>query len=159
MPNAISFSQVKSALNAESLSEVIACFEHFKRFDTQIASELNKRRSNLIGKPIVVQSDDKAQDIFLQELSKSRNFRKFLYECSSAIAYGFASFIINYRQENSRIYPQFEFISPRYFESNNAFMPYVSQGGNKIYLKDNEELMRLFLNSALFWIDSTIDRG
>ncbi len=38
-------------------------------------------------------------------------------------------------------------------------MPYVSEGGNKIYLKDNEELMRLFLNSALFWIDSTIDRG
>ncbi len=140
VPNAISFSQVKSALNAESLSEVIACFEHFKRFDTQIASELNKRRSNLIGKPIVVQSDDKAQDIFLQELSKSRNFRKFLYECSSAIAYGFASFIINYRQENSRIYPQFEFISPRYFECDNNYKPYVSQGGNKIYLKDNTDI-------------------
>lgn len=29
VPNAISFSQVKSALNAESLSEVIACFRAF----------------------------------------------------------------------------------------------------------------------------------
>ena len=32
-------------------------------------------------------------------------------------------------------------------------MPYVSEGGNKIYLKDNEELMRLFLNGALFGAD------
>lgn len=140
IPNAISFSQVKAALNADSLSDVIMCFEHFKRFDTQIASELNKRRSNLIGKPIVVQSDDKAQEAFLQDIAKNRNFRKFLYECSCAIAYGFASFIINFRQEHSRIFPQFEFISHRYFESDAAFNPYVSQGGTKIYLKDNVDI-------------------
>lgn len=140
VPNAISFSQVKSALNAESLSSVVRVFEHFKRFDTQIASELNKRRSNLIGKPIVVHCEDKAQDAFLQELCLGRNFRRFLYECSSAIAYGFASFIINYKQNNGFIYPQFEFISHRYFESDRAFMPYVSQSGNKIYLKDNPDI-------------------
>lgn len=144
VPNAISFSQVKSALNAESLSDVIACFEHFKRFDTQIASELNKRRSNLIGKPLLVQSDDKAQEAFLQDIAKNRNFRKFLYECSTAIAYGFASFVINFKQENGKVFPQFEFISPRYFECDEYYKPYVSQGGKKIYIKDNADIWTHF---------------
>lgn len=140
VPQALPYSKVKSALSAESLSEVIACFEHFKRFDTQIASELNKRKVQLIGKPIIIESEDQIQDKFLKSFIASRYFRTFLHECSAGIAYGFSSFILNFEQNENGIYPAPQFISYRYFESDQAQRAYISQGGNRIYIDESKDI-------------------
>ncbi|WP_080663009.1 MULTISPECIES: phage portal protein family protein [Helicobacter] len=64
---------------------------------------------------------------------------------STSIPYGFSSFILQWESLNSKIYPKLDFISMRYFESDEAFMPYIEQGGNRIYLHEaNEDIYTIY---------------
>ena len=145
IPSQINYKKVKLALQNESLSEVISVFEFFKRFDTQISSELNKRKMQVTRLPLLIESENKEQDIFLKDFIKTRDFRKLLFLFSTSIPYGFSSFILQWESLNSKIYPKLDFISMRYFESDEAFMPYIEQGGNRIYLHEaNEDLYTIY---------------
>lgn len=145
IPSQINYKKVKLALQNESLSEVISVFEFFKRFDTQISSELNKRKMQVTRLPLLIESENKEQDIFLKDFIKTRDFRKLLFLFSTSIPYGFSSFILQWESLNSKIYPKLDFISMRYFESDEAFMPYIEQGGNRIYLHEaNEDIYTIY---------------
>ena len=145
IPSQINYKKVKLSLQNESLSEVISVFEFFKRFDTQISSELNKRKMQVTRLPLLIESENKEQDIFLKDFIKTRDFRKLLFLFSTSIPYGFSSFILQWESLNSKIYPKLDFISMRYFESDEAFMPYIEQGGNKIYLHEaNEDIYTIY---------------
>lgn len=145
IPSQINYKKVKLALQNESLSEVISVFEFFKRFDTQISSELNKRKMQVTRLPLLIESENKEQDIFLKDFIKTRDFRKLLFLFSTSIPYGFSSFILQWESLNSKIYPKLDFISMRYFESDEVFMPYIEQGGNRIYLHEaNEDIYTIY---------------
>ena len=145
IPSQINYKKVKLALQNESLSEVISVFEFFKRFDTQISSELNKRKMQVTRLPLLIESENKEQDIFLKDFIKTRDFRKLLFLFSTSIPYGFSSFILQWESLNSKIYPKLDFISMRYFESDEAFMPYIEQGSNRIYLHEaNEDIYTIY---------------
>ena len=144
IPASISYKQVKQALQNESLSEVIATFEFFKRFDTQISSEIGKRKMQVVRLPLIVESKDKAQDVFLKELVNKRDFRKLLFECSSSLMYGFSSFVLNWESKDSKILPKPYHISHRYFDSDMEYKPYIIQGSDRIYLDSTEYIYTLY---------------
>lgn len=145
IPASINYKKVRLALQNESLSEVIGVFEFFKRFDTQISSELNKRKMQVTRLPLVIESEDKAQDSFLKNFVKSRDFKKLLFMFSTAIPYGFSSFLLQWELIDSKIYPKLDFISMRHFDSDEKFMPYIEQIGNKIYLHEaNEDIYTIY---------------
>ena len=144
IPASISYKQVKQALQNESLSEVIATFEFFKRFDTQISSEIGKRKMQVVRLPLIVESKDKAQDVFLKELVNKRDFRKLLFECSSSLVYGFSSFVLNWESKDSKILPKPYHISHRYFDSDMEYKPYIIQGSDRIYLDSTEYIYTLY---------------
>lgn len=139
IPNTINHANVRAALQSESLSEVIRVFEFFKRFDTQIASELNKRRMQVVRLPLVIESKEKRQDAFLKEFVKRQKFRSLLFECSSSIAYGFVSFLLEWESIQGSVYPKMSHLSPRYFNSDEYVKPYIEQGANRIYLHEKHE--------------------
>ena len=136
IPSRVEYKDIKSALQAEDLGALIRIFEHFKRFDTQISSEFNRRKMQVTRLPLVIDCEDEAQKEFLTRFTQSAYFRVFLNELSSGIAYGFASFFENYEAKGGQLLPKFEFISHRYFESDEKLKPYISQGSNKIYLNE-----------------------
>lgn len=105
IPSHITYSEIKQALSAEDLGALIRIFEHFKRFDTQISSELNRRKMQVVRLPFLIESDDRAQKSFLENFCKSVDFRLFLQELSSAIAYGFAAFFMDFKPCNAKLYP------------------------------------------------------
>ena len=144
IPASISYKQVKQALQNESLSEVIATFEFFKRFDTQISSEIGRRKMQVVRLPLIIESKDKAQDAFLKELVNKRDFRKFLFECSSSLVYGFSSFVLNWESKDSKILPKPYHISHRYFDSDMEYKPYIIQGSDRIYLDSTEYIYTLY---------------
>lgn len=144
IPASISYKQVKQALENESLSEVIATFEFFKRFDTQISSEIGRRKMQVVRLPLIIESKDKAQDAFLKELVNKRDFRKFLFECSSSLVYGFSSFILNWESLNSKIFPKPSYISHRYFDSDMEYRAYIIQGSDRIYLDSTQDIYTLY---------------
>ncbi len=105
IPSHITYSEIKQALSAEDLGALIRIFEHFKRFDTQISSELNRRKMQVVRLPFLIESDDSAQKSFLENCCKSVDFRLFLQELSSAIAYGFAAFFMDFKPCKAKLYP------------------------------------------------------
>lgn len=136
IPSHITYSEIKQALSAEDLGALIRIFEHFKRFDTQISSELNRRKMQVVRLPFLIESEDSSQKSFLENFCKSVDFRLFLQELSSAIAYGFAAFFMDFKAQNAKLYPSASFISHRYFELDEKMNAYISQGAFKIYLDD-----------------------
>lgn len=136
IPSVVNYRDIKAALQAEDLGALIRIFEHFKRFDTQISSEFNRRKLQVARLPLMIECEDEAQSEFLDKLTRGVNFRLFLTEMANAIPYGFAAFFINYEAKNGLLEPKFELINPRYFESDEKMRPYISQGSHKIYLDD-----------------------
>lgn len=136
IPSHITYSEIKQALSAEDLGALIRIFEHFKRFDTQISSELNRRKMQVVRLPFLIETQDEAQRLYLENFCKSVDFRLFLQELSSAVAFGFAAFFIDFEAKNTQLYPKPRFISHRYFESDETMRAYICQGANKIYLDD-----------------------
>ena len=133
----IEYKDIKIALMAEDLGALISIFEHFKRFDTQISSEFNRRKMQVVRLPVVIESEDEAQQKFLEKLCKSSQLRLFLHELSAGIAYGFATFFMDFEAQNGVLVPKPRYINPRYFQSDNNLKPYISQGSERIYLDDD----------------------
>lgn len=138
IPVSISYTQVKNALKGESLSEIIGVFEFFKRFDTQISSEIIKRKMQVARLPFVIESQDNAQDEFLKALVNTRAFRRLLFDFSSSISYGFSSFLVNWENIDSKIMPKLTYISHRYFDSDERGNPYLVCKGERVYLQGDD---------------------
>ncbi|TLE00982.1 DUF935 family protein [Helicobacter muridarum] len=144
IPASINYKQVKNALQNQSLSEVISTFEFFKRFDTQISSEINKRKTQVTRLPFIIKSSDEAQNTFLKDFITHRDFRKILFDCASSIPYGFSAFLLNWQSKEGKILPKLDYINHRYFESDEFFNTYIEQGGNRIYLHESEDIFTLY---------------
>lgn len=132
----VSYKDIKAALGAEDLGALISIFEHFKRFDTQISSEFNRRKMQVVRLPFLIESEDEAQQKFLKNACKGADFRLFLHHLSAGIAYGFAAFFMDFKVQNGVLVPAPHYINPRYFQSDEKTKPYISQGSEKIYLDD-----------------------
>lgn len=132
----VSYKDIKAALGAEDLGALISIFEHFKRFDTQISSEFNRRKMQVVRLPFLIESEDEAQQKFLENACKGAGFRLFLHHLSAGIAYGFAAFFMDFKVQNGVLVPSPHYINPRYFQSDEKTKPYISQGNEKIYLDD-----------------------
>lgn len=132
----VSYRDIKAALGAEDLGALISIFEHFKRFDTQISSEFNRRKMQVVRLPFLIESEDEAQQKFLENACKGAGFRLFLHHLSAGIAYGFAAFFMDFKVQNGVLVPSPHYINPRYFQSDEKIKPYISQGSEKIYLDD-----------------------
>ncbi len=132
----VSYKDIKAALGAEDLGALISIFEHFKRFDTQISSEFNRRKMQVVRLPFLIESEDEAQQKFLENVCNGAGFRLFLHHLSAGIAYGFAAFFMDFKVQNGVLVPSPHYINPRYFQSDEKIKPYISQGSEKIYLDD-----------------------
>lgn len=132
----VSYKDIKAALGAEDLGALISIFEHFKRFDTQISSEFNRRKMQVVRLPFLIESEDEAQQKFLENACKGAGFRLFLHHLSAGIAYGFAAFFMDFKVQNGVLVPSPHYINPRCFQSDEKTKPYISQGSEKIYLDD-----------------------
>ena len=97
--SSVNYDLVRAAVSGGSFESLVKVFEYFKATDTQIGSELFKRKVYVSALPIFFESEDKAQGAFIQEFLESIKFKKFLFACTAAIAYGFAPFIKQWRKD------------------------------------------------------------
>lgn len=137
----VNYDLVRAAVSGGSLESLVKVFEYFKATDTQIGSELFKRKVYVSALPIFFESDDKAQGDFIQAFLKSIKFKKFLFACTAAIAYGFSPFIKQWRNDEGKILPDFEYIPPTYFNTDNEDKLYLKQGIDKIYVQNSADLV------------------
>nr|DAJ34729.1 MAG TPA: portal [Caudoviricetes sp.] len=137
----VNYDLVRAAVSGGSFESLVKVFEYFKATDTQIGSELFRRKVYVSALPIFFESEDKAQGAFIQEFLESIKFKKFLFACTAAIAYGFAPFIKQWRNDEGKILPDFEYIPPTYFNTDNEDKLYLKQGIDKIYVQNSADLM------------------
>lgn len=142
----VDYALVRRALLNDDLSKLNQIYEYFLRFDTQISSEIYKRRLSVIGLPYFFESVDKAQGEYLERLIKSKEFRDFLFDLTSAIAYGMAVFVKNYESINGIIVPKFELFNPLNLglEKNRLYYTHM---GTKHFL-DSEKHFFIHTHSA-----------
>lgn len=134
--NSVDFSFVKSAIVSGDFEKVLKAFEFYKVADTQISSELFKRRVYISGLPIYLKSQNKEQEAFIQNLSQTSDFKSLIFDLTSAICYGFMAFVKNNKNVNGVILPQYSAIDIRYFRTDNEGRLYLKQGDDKIYTDD-----------------------
>lgn len=135
----VSYSQTKRALKEENLSLFISIYDYLSSTDTQISSEIFKRKSAPSSLPIITASEDKLQDQYLQSLVKSHSFRRFIFDCSSSIAYGFSAFTLEWEKRGELFYPAPKLIPHSYIQEENNEL-FITNSGEKIYLKDRDDV-------------------
>ncbi|ECH5292740.1 hypothetical protein FPX15_09760, partial [Campylobacter jejuni] len=113
--SSVDFDSIIAALNSENFSELISIYDYFKRFDPQIASEVMKRRFKMCSFPMFITCKDETQRIFLQNYISKSDFRKFVFEMSAAVVYGFAAFLLEWKVKDLNVFPKLKYISPRFF--------------------------------------------
>nr|DAD62150.1 MAG TPA: portal [Caudoviricetes sp.]DAO98466.1 MAG TPA: portal [Caudoviricetes sp.] len=139
----INYDLVRSAIVEGSFESLVRVFEYFKATDAQIGSELFKRKVYVSALPIFFESEDKAQNEFMLKYLESIKFKKFLFACTAAIAYGFAPFIKQWQNTDGEILPQFSFIAPTYFNTDREDRLYLKQSFEKLYVDENLDLFWL----------------
>lgn len=139
----IDYPLVKKALQEENLSSFISIFDYLCSTDTQVSSEIYKRKSALSALPLVCASEDKKQDQFLSSLVARHSFRRFLFDCSSSIAYGFSAFILEWSKSGEFIYPSPKLIPHSYIQEEKREL-FIYNAGEKIYLKDRNDVWVIF---------------
>lgn len=132
----IDFGLIKSALLSEDFERVLKAFEFYKLADTQISSEIFKRRVYVSGLPLYFTSENKEQEKFLNRLFQRSDFKNLIFDLSGAISYGFMAFVKNYKLDDGIIVPDFKALDARYFRSDETGELYLKQGTDKIYLDD-----------------------
>ncbi|MBE2985539.1 DUF935 family protein [Campylobacter sp. RM12920] len=136
----VDFADIKSAINDGSLEALVRVFEYFRGADTQIGSEIFKRRVYVSALPIFCESENKKQNEFLSELTNQVAFKKLLFDCTAGIAYGFAPFIKEWQAKDGKILPKFRFIPHGFFNTDREDKLYLKQGINKIFVDTSDEL-------------------
>lgn len=139
----INYPFVKKALKEEDLSAFISIFDYLCSTDTQVSSEIYKRKSALSSLPLVCTSEDKNQEQFLTSLIAKHSFRRFLFDCSSSIAYGFSAFILEWSKSGDFIFPCPKLIPHSYIQEEKGEL-FIYNAGEKIYLKDRNDVWVIY---------------
>lgn len=139
----INYPLVKRALKEEDLGAFISIFDYLSSTDTQVSSEIYKRKSALSALPLVCTSEDKKQEQFLVSLTSKHSFRRFLFDCSSSIAYGFSAFILEWEDNGEFIFPLPKLIPHSYIEEEKGEL-FITNSGEKIYLKDRSDVWVIY---------------
>ncbi|PAF47724.1 hypothetical protein BKH46_02490 [Helicobacter sp. 12S02634-8] len=139
IPAVVPYERIKGALQSDNIADLLGIYAHFLRFDAQISSEFQKRRISLSRLPFMVESEDKTQQAFLEKLCAQAHFRRFLFDASSAIAYGFAPFILNWDLKDNQVFPSLSYISTKFISSKEDRL-YISMGSNQVFLDEREDI-------------------
>lgn len=140
----VSFSMIKKALKEEDLSAFISIFDYLASTDTQISSEIYKRKSALSSLPLVCSSEERSQEEYLSSLISSHSFRRFLFDCSASIAYGFCAFILEWEKKEGFIYPNLKLIPHSYIQEDHNKELFIINESKRIYLKDRDDIWLIF---------------
>lgn len=139
----VSYDLVKTAITGQNLESLVKVYEYFKTTDTQIGSEIFKRRVYVCSLPLFYESEDKTQNEFISNYLENAKFKRLLFDMSSAIAYGFAPFLKQYKNDDGKILPDFKYIEPRYFNTDKDDRLYLKQSFDRVFVDDD---------SGLFWL-------
>lgn len=131
----VTYTQVKRAIVDGDINNLSTIYSFFMRFDTQILSEISKRKNKVIGFPLIIKSDNKNVEEFLQNLVKKTSFLKMVLDMTSAIGYGFSVFEKGFINVNGLLEPNYKFKSHRYFHENSDIL-YATSMGTKIEIND-----------------------
>lgn len=155
----VDFDIVFSALNSENLSQLIGIYDYFKRFDPQIASEVMKRRFKMCSFPMYIKCEDETQKEFLQKLIAHSDFRRFIFEMSAAVVYGFAGFLLEWKVKDTSVFPSLKYISPRFFDIDEDERLFIKNGSDKLFVDECKDIFLhlhpsdsgTFIEQALFY--------
>lgn len=139
----VSYDLVKTAITGQNLESLVKVYEYFKTTDTQIGSEIFKRRVYVCSLPLFYESEDKTQNEFISNYLENAKFKRLLFDMSSAIAYGFAPFLKQYKNDDGKILPDFKYIEPRYFNTDKDERLYLKQSFDRVFVDDDSELFWL----------------
>ncbi|EPQ8291095.1 phage portal protein family protein [Campylobacter jejuni] len=157
--SSVDFDSIISALNSENFSELISIYDYFKRFDPQIASEVMKRRFKMCSFPMYINCKDEKQKEFLQNYLAKSDFRKFVFEMSAAVVYGFAAFLIEWKVKDVSVLPHLKYISPRFFSMDNKERLFFYSESKKLFIDECDDIFLhlhpsdsgSFIEQALFY--------
>lgn len=141
----ITYEKVKNALQGDDLGLLLGVYASFKRFDTQLSSELGKRKLKVAALPVVISSEDKAQDEFLKTLTKKNSFKISLFNAMNALENAFSVFMLNWVSEDEFIFPELKHLNARYFNyDTDTEKLYYTQSGQKTYVDKNKNLFTYY---------------
>ena len=154
----VDYTKVKSALTGRNLQTLCQIYELFIRFDTQISSQIDTRRKKIAALPFLLKCENEKQKEFLLDYLNSGEFRLFLFDLTSAIAYGFSVFIKEWFNDNGKILPKYKFIEHSFFENDKTRLVFKNTG-EKYYLDETENTFTYlhpsdtgdFINSSLMY--------
>ena len=154
----VDYAKVKRALTGQNLQELCQIYELFIRFDTQISSEIKTRRQKIAALPFLLKCENEKQSEFLLDYLNSGDFRLFLFDMTSAIAYGFSVFIKEWVNDNGKILPKYKFIEHSFFENDKTRLVF-KKTGEKYYLDETGNTFTYlhpsdtgdFINSSLMY--------
>ncbi|EAJ5698577.1 DUF935 domain-containing protein [Campylobacter sp. FU_497] len=157
--SSVDFDSVINALNSENFSELISIYDYFKRFDPQIASEVMKRRFRMCSYPMYISCLDETQKDFLQSFIAKSDFRKFVFEMSAAVVYGFACFLCEWKVKDAKALPHLKYISPRFFSLDDKERLFIYQNSQKLFVDECDDMFLhlhpsdsgSFVEQALFY--------
>ncbi|EAH9150335.1 DUF935 family protein [Campylobacter jejuni] len=157
--SSVDFDSIIAALNSENFSELISIYDYFKRFDPQIASEVMKRRFKMCSYPMFIACEDKVQKTFLQNYIAQSDFRKFIFEMSAAVVYGFSVFLIEWKVKDINVLPHLKYISPRFFSMDDKERLFIHNEAKKLFVDECEDMFLhlhpsdsgTFIEQALFY--------
>ena len=135
----VDYSDIKTAIDSQNLEALVRVFEYFRAADSQIGSELFKRRVYVSSLPLFFESEDKKQNEFVSSLIENIWFKRFLFDCTAGIAYGFAPFIKEWQSVDGKILPKFRFVSHAFFNTDREDRLYLKQGIDKIFIDASDE--------------------
>lgn len=142
---AITYQSVKNALQGENLSSLLAVYAAFKRFDTQLSSELAKRKLKVSALPIVITSEDKTQAEYLTLLTKKNSFKIMLFDAMNALENAFSVFMVEWVKENEYIFPKLKHLNSRYFNYDpKTGELFYTKSGQKTYVNKNKNLFTYY---------------
>ena len=154
----VDYTKVKRALTGQNLQELCQIYELFIRFDTQISSEIKTRRQKIAALPFLLKCENEKQNEFLLDYLNSGDFRLFLFDMTSAIAYGFSVFIKEWVNVDGKILPKYKFIEHSFFENDKTRLVF-KKTGEKYYLDETGNTFTYlhpsdtgdFINSSLMY--------
>ncbi|TQR29168.1 hypothetical protein DMB92_08505 [Campylobacter sp. MIT 99-7217] len=157
--SSVDFDSIVSALNSENFSELISIYDYFKRFDPQIASEVMKRRFKMCSFPMFITCQNEEQRTFLQNYIAKSDFRKFVFEMSAAVVYGFAGFLLEWKVKDTSVLPNLKYISPRFFSMDDKERLFIYNEAKKLFIDECDDIFLhlhpsdsgTFIEQALFY--------
>lgn len=113
----INIKTVLAAIANEDITDLIPVYTAFLKRDLHLASEMYKRRGQIVSIPYMIKSDDKKTKEILDGYLGTIDFSALLMDLSTAIPYGFSCVDMVYSTLEGVFAPyEFHLVHQRYFE-------------------------------------------